>query len=125
MSPLAWACFIVLRQLVPSWADPRLSYTDLISHLPPQFRYLDMQNPQHRDELSAALGEIVTACQQHDSRLPPLPAIVVRLVNGELTTPGAGYFTVAHPTVTDETERLVVWGRDFEGVCRTAYPENL
>ncbi len=125
MSPLALACYAVLRLLVPTAGNPRLSYTDLISRLPTEFQYLDMQNPHHRNVLSAALGEIVEACRRHNPPLPPLPAIVVRLEDGQLTTPGGGYYEAAHPTVRDELQRLVLWGQDFEAVGRTTYPERL
>ena len=111
MSPLALACFDVLRLFVPSWNDPRLSYTDLVSRLPEEFHYLDMGNPQHRNELSVALGEIVVACRNRG--LPPLSAIVVKLVEGELQAPGSGYYPIAHPGVTDRDELDVLWGREL------------
>jgi hypothetical protein len=123
MSPLALACYTVLRLLVPSAWNPRLAYTDLIARLPAEFQYLDMRDPHHRNVLSTALGEIVEACRRHD--LPPLPAIVVRREGDQLTTPGSGYYEAAHPTVQDEIQRLVLWGQDFEAVRRTAYPERL
>lgn len=125
MSALAAACLAVLRLLVPSRSDPRLSYMDLVSRLPDQFQYLDMENPQHRNELSAALGEIVVACRSHRLPLPALPAIVVKLVEGQLEYPGPGYYPLAHPGVTDPDQLLVLWGREAEAVQRTQYPPRL
>lgn len=125
MSALALACYAVLRLLVPSRVDARLSYTDLVSRLPAEFQYLDLGNPPHRDELSAALGEIVLACREHKPPLPPLPAIVVKVVNERLEYPGQGYYSVAHPGIEDEEERLVLWGRDLQAVQQTRYPEQL
>ena len=125
MSQLALACYAVLRVLVPCRTDPRLSYTDLVSRLPDEFQYLDMRNPQHRNELSAALGEIVVACRNHEPPLPALPAIVVKLINGELEDPGPGYYPLAHPGVEDEEEQLALWGREQEMVRVTQYPEEL
>src|SRR2546423_30842 len=116
MNDMAVACYAVLRALVPSRTDARLSYTNLVNRLPDAFQYLDMENVQHRNELSAALGEIVGACRAHVPRLPPLPAIVVRRVNGELEYPGEGYFTVAHPDEPDELRRLTLWGHDVQEV---------
>jgi hypothetical protein len=125
MSALTLACYAVLRLLVPTRGDGRLSYTDLVNQLPDPFCHLDMANIQDRNALSAALGEIVQACRDHQPSLPPLPAIVVRLVKGELEYPGGGYFEVAHPDVEDELERLTLWGQDAEAVQQTHYPPAL
>ena len=125
MSALALACYVVLRLLVPARGDARLSYTHLVSQLPEPFCHLDMGNVQDRNTLSAALGEIVRACREHEPPLPPLPAIVVRLVEGDLEYPGGGYFEVAHPDVEDELERLALWGQDVEVVQQTYYPPEL
>ena len=125
MSPLALACYAVLRLLVPSRSDPRLSYTDLVSRLPEEFQHLDMDNLQHRNELSAALGEIVVACRNHEPPLAAVPAIVVRLVDGELEYPGTGYYPLAYPDVTDWDQLLVLWGHELEAVQRTQYPHQL
>lgn len=57
--------------------------------------------------------------------LPEVPAIVVRLVEGDLEYPGEGYFEVAHPGVEDELERLARWGRNVETVQQTDYPPEL
>lgn len=123
MSPLALACYAVLRPLVPSQTDLRLAYTELVRRLPREFQYLDLENPQHRDELSEALGEIVVACRGRGLRA--LPAIVVKLVGGELKYPGHGYYPVAHPGVPDPDELLILWGREVEAVQRARYPERL
>ena len=125
MSELALACYTVLRLLVPSRADARLSYTALVSQLPEPFCHLDMGTVQDRATLSAALGEVVLACPGHQPPLPPLPAIVVRLVDGDLEYPADGYFEVAHPGVEDELERLALWGQDVEAVQQTHYPPQL
>ncbi len=125
MSELALACYAVLSLLVPARGDARISYSDLVSRLPEPFCRLDMGNAQDRNALSVALGEIVHACRQHLPELPPLPAIVVRLVGGELEYPGGGYFEIAHPLVEDEMERLALWGQDVENVQRTQYPPVL
>ncbi len=125
MSALALACYAVLRLLVPSRTDARTSYTALISQLPEPFCHLDMGNVQDRNALSAALGEIVRACRGHGPPLPPLPATVVRLVEGELEYPGGGYFEAAHPDLEDELERLARWGQDVEAVQQTHYPPQL
>jgi hypothetical protein len=103
MSLLAIACFAVLRLLVPSRCEPRLSYTDLVGRLTEEFQYLNMGNPQHRNELSAALGEIVVACRNHEPPLAALPAIVVKLVDGELEYPGTGYYLLSHHSVGPRT----------------------
>ena len=123
MSPLALACYAVLRLVVPSRTDPRLSYSKLVSRLPQEFQYLSLENPQHRNELSEALGEIVSACRTRS--LPALPAVVVKLVRDELEYPGAGYYPVAHPGVEDSDSLLVLWGRELEQVQVTQYPVNL
>lgn len=120
MTPLALACYSILRQLVPSDSDARLSYSDLLAELPPAFGYLDLQNPQHRNELSAALGEIVTACRA--ARLPALPALVVLRDGDELGYPGPGYYPIAHPGVDDQLMQEVAWGHEVEAVQQTTYP---
>jgi hypothetical protein len=125
MSAFALACYAVLRLLVPTRGDARISYADLVSQLPEPFCHLNLGNVQDRNVLSAALGEIVQACREHEPPLPPLPAIVVRLVEGEPEYPSYGYFGVAHPGVEGELERLVLWGQDVEAVQRTHYPAAL
>jgi hypothetical protein len=67
----------------------------------------------------------VLACRVHRPALPPLPALVVRLVNGRLEYPGQGYFEVTHPGVEDELQRLALWGQDVQDVQRTDYPPEL
>jgi hypothetical protein len=123
VSPLAATIYAVLRTLAPCRGDPRLSYADLLSRLPDRFSHLDLEDPAHRDQISQALGEIVLACRARG--LPALPALVVRLVEGELEYPGVGYHGLAHPEAADEIERLAAWGRELEAVKRTTYPETL
>jgi hypothetical protein len=125
MSDLALACYAVLRLLVPCTGDPRISYAELVRRLPSRFWYLDLDNPQHRNELWAALGEIVEACHAHSPRLPALPAIVVKEEDGRLTYPGSGYYPVAHPGVEDEEELLVLWSQELEAVRQTQYPTQV
>ncbi len=119
------ACYAVLRTLVPSERECRLSYMDLVGRLPERFHYLDMGNQQHRNELSEALGQIVVACRNSHPPLPPLPAIVVHRDRERLGYPGEGYFSAAYPDIHDEMRQLVLWGRDLEAVQRTQYPQEL
>jgi hypothetical protein len=88
MSALAVAGYRVLRLLVPAQGDARISYTDLVSQLPVPFCRLDMAIILDRNTLSAALKEIVPACKDNEPPLPPLPAIVVRIFNGQLEYSG-------------------------------------
>jgi hypothetical protein len=125
MSDLALACYAVLRLLIPCTADPRISYAELLRRLPARFSYLDFDNPQHRNEVWAALGEIVQGCHTHSPRLPALPAVVVKAEDGRLTYPGSGYYPVAHPGVEDEEEQLVLWGQELAAVRQTQYPPQL
>ena len=123
MTPLALACYAALQPLVPSRSDARLSYSDLLALLPDDFLYLDLGNPQHRNELSAALGEVVVRCRAAD--LPALPALVVLRDGDQLGYPGEGYYPTAHPGVDDPLRQQVAWGWEVEAVQRTNYPPTL
>lgn len=123
MSPLALAIYAVLRTLVPSRGDSRVSYSDLLSRLPEQLAHLDLEDPAHRNDLSEALGEIVLACRA--AGLPALSALVVRLDGGELGYPGPGYYGLAHPEAAGELEQLAAWGRELEAAKGATYPERL
>ena len=123
MSPLAFAIYTVLRTLVPCPRNPCISYSDLLSRLPDEFKSFNLENPAKRNELSEALGEIVIACRAQD--LPALPALVVQLEEVGLGYPGPGYYGIAHHEVSGELEQLAAWGRELEAVKRTTYPEIL
>lgn len=116
MSPLATACYEVLRCRVP--ADrPELSYTDLVSQLPAPFTRLDPNS----DLLSNALGELVLACRARS--LPAIAAMVVRF--GE-QVPGRGYYPIAHPAAAgDPVTAMVAWANELTQVRATAYPPPL
>ena len=119
MSPLAEDIYLILRRRVPS-DDGRLSYSNLVDTLP---SIHEIHSPQDT-RLRIALGEIVKACR--DNGLPVLTALVVH--RGEMREPkipGNGYFTAAHPGITDEASRLVAWGEEWQKVQQTEYPESL
>ena len=97
MSVLATAIYAILRTLVPGPAA-EITYEDLVEQLGPM-------PPPNQDlwpkdnRLNYALGEIVTACRNHESPQPALPAIVVRK---DERTPGVGYYPIAHPYVPQD-----------------------
>ncbi len=120
MTPLAIAIFSVLRTRVPTLGDPRISYSDLVDQLPADFNELNVRDQDNRDELSSALGEIVSACRARG--LPALSAIVVS--HGS-RVPGEGYYAEAYADENSREEKIALWGREFEAVRLQSYPNQL
>jgi hypothetical protein len=123
MGRLAALFYAILRTRVPSARDARISYTDLLTLLPNEFAYLDLENPQHRNEVSEALGEVVAACRA--ANLPALSALVVRRDREALTSPGPGYYPFAHPNAGDRLMQEIAWGQELAAAQRAEYPEEL
>jgi hypothetical protein len=116
MSPLAIAVYDRLRLRVPA-KRPELSYTDLVSQLPPPYDHLDPDS----EVLAAALGELVRACRGQQ-----LPAISAMVVRHRERVPGPGYYPVAHPDEAgDSAKAMIAWGTELEKVRVTTYPVAL
>ena len=116
MSPLAKTIYALLRPRVPS-GKPQLSYTDLVAQLPAPYNKLEPDS----DVLSAALGELVTAC-----RAKGLPAIAAMVVRHREGIPGPGYYKVAHPNEAgDPPKAMTAWAQELDRVKQTTYPNSL
>jgi hypothetical protein len=86
MSPLAVNIYALLRTRM-RFANPALSYGDLVGNLPSPFNSLDADSPV----LAIAVEEVATACRVHG--LPAITAMLIvsadpandEPVSGELT----------------------------------------
>ncbi|MDX2090314.1 MAG: hypothetical protein SFX73_20810 [Kofleriaceae bacterium] len=116
MSPLAHE---VYRQLLRHLRTGKhsITYGELAARV--SKKYPTHQRSPH---FHAALGELTAACRAN--ALPCLPAAVWR-ASGR--SPGAGYYTVAHPrSRTDET-RTAAWEKEHAAVLASLdrYPTAL
>ncbi len=124
LTDLAERVYQTLRNRVPA-EDPRLSYGQLVHLLGPLPPPNDNLAPSD-DRLFAALGEICHACHNHKPRLPALSCIVVRMQkDGELGTPGAGYYYEAHPEIEGNPAKHAAWHHEYQLAKTTTYPARL
>jgi hypothetical protein len=112
MSDLAQQVYLRLLALVAENREAWEYYKPLALHFRPQRRLSWRGGP-----LLEALGEIVVWCHAHD--LPALPAVVVRVIDGE---PGDSFFVLAFPGVTDAQERRRLWCEEVVRVRQAVYP---
>ena len=118
MSPLANAIYQILRAQVPS-EDGRINYQRMVEQLPAQHGITSPNDAR----LNSAYSEITDACRQNG--LPAIMAILVRLdENGELGTPGPGYYPAAHPGM-NRADAFIAWALEYEQARLTVYPETL
>ncbi len=97
-------------------ADPRITYAELAREL--RDTSDDFETLTHRSrELYAALWEIGDECRR--LKLPPLPALVVRVDSGR---PGDAYYEGM--TARFRGERIAHWRCDLEAVKRAKYPRR-
>jgi hypothetical protein len=112
MSDLAQQVYLYLVAVLTADRDAWEHYKPIALHFRPAWRLSWRGGP-----LLEALGEIVLWC--HARGLPALPAIVVRVVDGE---PGDSFYAMAFPGVTDAQERLRLWRDEVARVRQAAYP---
>jgi hypothetical protein len=112
MSDLARLVYLYLLAVLAQDREAWMHYKPLAQHFGPERRLSWRCGSLHE-----ALGEIVTWCQAHG--LPALPAIVVRIIDGE---PGDGFYVMAFPGIVDKQERRRLWQEEVVRVRQAAYP---
>jgi hypothetical protein len=105
---------LVYRRLLAVLATDREAWTH---YKPLALHFRPRRLSWRGGPLLEALGEIVLWC--HARGLPALPAIVVRVIDGE---PGDSFYVMAFPDVADEQERRRLWREEVARVRHADYP---
>lgn len=107
----------LLYQTIRPHSRGTISYSEVCSQLTGKWAGL---NPDS-ELLAAALGVIVSNCR--GVGLPALSAIVVHKDGDKM--PGNGYFSAAHPGLSDLPQRQIAWANELGAVHQANYPPAL